>query len=63
MSNQALNTLARIKAARDSRITADNPEGHQSEALRVSSQALRAAEQRGQVADQTLADAMARLRN
>ncbi|ANZ48571.1 hypothetical protein BIZ78_gp004 [Erwinia phage vB_EamM_Caitlin] len=61
MNNEALNTLARIKAAREARISETNPDGHQSEALRVSSNALRSSMRENASVDQTLADAMARL--
>lgn len=61
MSNETLNTLARIKAAREARISATNPDGHQSEVLRTSSNTLRASMRENASVDQTLANAMARL--
>ncbi|QVW28580.1 hypothetical protein pEaSNUABM8_00083 [Erwinia phage pEa_SNUABM_8] len=62
MPNDALNTMARIEAARKARITETNSMGHQSEALRTSTNTLTSSFQRGNVADRNLANAMARLK-
>jgi len=57
-----MNTLERLVAARNTRISETNPHGHQSEQLRHSTEVLTRSLSEGKKADASLADAMARLR-